>query len=354
MPILDTEKRPKGLKALSAFKPNGLKKKSPDPPSPQDDPVDVPDFLTADTLPPIPGQADKQLPQPPAPQLNNFARREAPVQVPVPQPVSPVSSPPPPSSMNTTMNMRPRNGMPMDTMRLNTVPVPRNYPPTSPPPSAPAGVGVHPANMKPMRNPAMSMNQVPHGDVHTATVPHAPKPIRPPSIPVVDRIPSITRSPPPPSNGTISPKDEVPSLNGFIAEDKDTTGNATPVATNHVGKARDPAAEEAEEEEEEEEARPETATPLIPADVPAIAAPLNDMHFNCYQDHRAMRMANNIWYPVPCMACQKHDQEIRYRCVFCCLRVCNGCFQVLQRCQRRSLRKLLEGIESHSSRSSQS
>lgn len=74
-----------------------------------------------------------------------------------------------------------------------------------------------------------------------------------------------------------------------------------------------------------------------------IAAPLTKVHFACYQSHKSMPVANNYWYSVPCMACQKVDQQYRYRCTFCCLRICGDCFQSLQRCKDRSLAELLEG-----------
>lgn len=54
-----------------------------------------------------------------------------------------------------------------------------------------------------------------------------------------------------------------------------------------------------------------------------------------------MPVAQNTWCPVPCMTCQKADREIRHRCVFCCLRVCEGCFLALQRCRGRSLGELM-------------
>ena len=77
------------------------------------------------------------------------------------------------------------------------------------------------------------------------------------------------------------------------------------------------------------------------ADVPA---PLGKLHFACYQDHRSMPSSANVWHAVPCMTCLKQDREIRHRCVFCCLRICEGCFGTLQKCSRRSLDELLAVI----------
>ncbi|GAQ43556.1 hypothetical protein AtubIFM55763_010788 [Aspergillus tubingensis] len=84
--------------------------------------------------------------------------------------------------------------------------------------------------------------------------------------------------------------------------------------------------------------------PWTPPDIEPVAAPLNKLHFACYQDHRSMPPANNVWHAVPCMTCQKFDRDVRYRCVFCCLRICTGCFQTLQTIPRRSLAQLMESI----------
>lgn len=75
------------------------------------------------------------------------------------------------------------------------------------------------------------------------------------------------------------------------------------------------------------------------------AAPLTKLHFGCYQEHRSMPIAANIWHAVPCMTCHKSDREIRHRCVFCCLRICEDCYQGLQKCPRRSLNDLLDMIQ---------
>lgn len=76
-----------------------------------------------------------------------------------------------------------------------------------------------------------------------------------------------------------------------------------------------------------------------------VVAPLGKLHFACYQEHRSMPTSANVWYAVPCMTCQKLDREVRHRCVFCSLRVCQGCYQGLQKCQRRSLGELLGMIQ---------
>ncbi|RMJ21405.1 hypothetical protein PHISP_07727 [Aspergillus sp. HF37] len=326
MTLLDTEKRPRGLRALSALKAKSHRKKTSDPPSPQDDAVDVPDYLAADAIPSIP--SNKKLPQPPP--VHSISRREVP-------------GPPPPTAM--------RNGpMPMDrmpnnnssTMPVNPIPAPRPPPSDIPAPAEPPAKPLR-SPAAPMGPPQMPMNQVPRGAVHTSTVPHSPKPIRPPSTPVVEHIPSD--GPPVKLANGGDTAAAAAAADGLMHE-PDTDNAATPVAY------RAPEADNSEEEKDDEpgplpEERPESATPLplLPPDVPAVAAPLADIHFNCYQEHRAMPIANNVWYPVPCMACHKHDRDIRHRCVFCCLRVCNACFQVLQRCQGRSLGELLEGIQ---------
>jgi hypothetical protein len=91
-------------------------------------------------------------------------------------------------------------------------------------------------------------------------------------------------------------------------------------------------------------ARSEAPSPFVPPEVEPVAPKLDKIHLTCYQEHRAMPVAQNTWCPMPCMTCQKFDTEIRHRCVFCCLRVCEGCYQMLQKCKNRSVEELVDRI----------
>ncbi|KAJ5552953.1 hypothetical protein N7494_002331 [Penicillium frequentans] len=79
-------------------------------------------------------------------------------------------------------------------------------------------------------------------------------------------------------------------------------------------------------------------------DIEPVAAPLNKVHFACFQEHRNMPVAQNVWCPLPCQTCHKFNREIRHRCVFCCLRVCEGCYQALLKCKNRSLSELMQKL----------
>ncbi|OQE32178.1 hypothetical protein PENSTE_c001G03471 [Penicillium steckii] len=91
------------------------------------------------------------------------------------------------------------------------------------------------------------------------------------------------------------------------------------------------------------EASGPTGPPAL-ADIEPVTAPLNKVHFACFQEHRNMPVAQNVWCPVPCMTCHKHDQEIRHRCVFCSLRICEGCYRSLQKMKNRSLAELVDSL----------
>ncbi|KAJ5121214.1 uncharacterized protein N7515_009175 [Penicillium bovifimosum] len=94
-----------------------------------------------------------------------------------------------------------------------------------------------------------------------------------------------------------------------------------------------------------EMAREELApSPFVPPDVEPVTPAFNKVHLACYQQHRAMPVAQNMWCPMPCMTCHKFDIEIRHRCVFCCLRICESCFQSLQKCKNRSVEELVDRI----------
>lgn len=85
-------------------------------------------------------------------------------------------------------------------------------------------------------------------------------------------------------------------------------------------------------------------SPFVPPEVEPVAPKLNEIHLTCYQQHRTMPVAQNTWCPMPCMTCQKFDIEIRHRCVFCCLRICESCYQTLQKCKNRSVEELVDRI----------
>ncbi|GFF73016.1 hypothetical protein IFM53868_00962 [Aspergillus udagawae] len=88
--------------------------------------------------------------------------------------------------------------------------------------------------------------------------------------------------------------------------------------------------------------------PFTPPEIEPVTVPLNRLHYACFQEHRSMMPANNVWYSLPCMACQKFDREMRYRCVFCCLRICADCYQGLQKVPNRSLARLMETTPANS------
>lgn len=44
------------------------------------------------------------------------------------------------------------------------------------------------------------------------------------------------------------------------------------------------------------------------------------------------------------MTCLKADQEVRWRCVFCCLRICADCLGGIKGCKDRSLIEFMEKL----------
>ena len=143
--------------------------------------------------------------------------------------------------------------------------------------------------------------------------PQQPTPVTPSSPP---QVPTIVQDP--------APADEAnsPQLEEFIPTPESAEPPAVP-------------------EQPREELAP---SPFVPPDVEPVAPKLNEIHLTCYQQHRAMPVAQNTWCPMPCMTCQKFDIEIRHRCVFCCLRICEPCYQTLQKCNNRSVEELVDRI----------
>ena len=81
------------------------------------------------------------------------------------------------------------------------------------------------------------------------------------------------------------------------------------------------------------------ATPLPPQKI--LAPPLLPVHYACYQAHRRMLRSANAKHPVPCMACGVEDEQVRHKCVWCCLRICGACMDRLDKVERRDLKVLV-------------
>jgi len=227
-----------------------------------------------------------------------------------PSPISPVSSP------NSAQYNNRNNDAPPPP--LHAIPPSNNRPMARP---------IPPHNTQPTRRP------VPGSAPVTVTAPgpqYAPAPIPTQATQPVNLMVPQQRTPPSSegdpeqrlSNGTSD------SLEDFIPDpEPEPELDGTSGTPNEAGSS-------------EEDDRPWT-----PPEVEPVPVPLNKLHYSCYQEHRAMPAAANVWYALPCMTCQKFDREIRHRCVFCCLRVCADCFQALKKIPRRSLAQLMETIE---------
>ncbi|MCJ1287766.1 hypothetical protein MMC26_007118 [Xylographa opegraphella] len=75
---------------------------------------------------------------------------------------------------------------------------------------------------------------------------------------------------------------------------------------------------------------------------PTPAPPLTSIHFSCYQSHCNMNNSKNDIAQVPCMVCKVDDKEVRWKCSWCCLRICNRCMDVLGETKDRNLEALLQ------------
>ncbi|KZZ97594.1 hypothetical protein AAL_03558 [Moelleriella libera RCEF 2490] len=71
--------------------------------------------------------------------------------------------------------------------------------------------------------------------------------------------------------------------------------------------------------------------------------PLSESHFSCFHRHKAMNRRSNRNYPLTCQTCDKADVEDRWVCMFCHLRICEGCLQSFNDHQR-NLRSLVDGL----------
>lgn len=74
---------------------------------------------------------------------------------------------------------------------------------------------------------------------------------------------------------------------------------------------------------------------------PTPPPPLTYVHFHCFQFHQNMNLSKNDLAPVPCMTCRTDDSELRWKCSWCCLRICIKCMESLEGSQGRNLETLI-------------
>lgn len=71
------------------------------------------------------------------------------------------------------------------------------------------------------------------------------------------------------------------------------------------------------------------------------APQLTVIHLKCYQFHKNIKESSNVHAPVPCMTCHVEDKEMRWKCTWCCLRVCDKCMETLDGVPDRDLKGML-------------
>lgn len=79
--------------------------------------------------------------------------------------------------------------------------------------------------------------------------------------------------------------------------------------------------------------------------LPTPAPPLTLAHYACYHNHRRMHRSSNVHHPVPCMTCGAENGETRWKCQWCCLRICPYCMKRLTQNKGRDLEQLIRRLE---------
>ena len=75
------------------------------------------------------------------------------------------------------------------------------------------------------------------------------------------------------------------------------------------------------------------------------APAITSIHHDCYQSHSRVFKLPNKHYPVPCMVCKVDNREQRWKCTWCCLRICTDCMESLKKIEGRALRVLVRRLE---------
>ncbi len=82
---------------------------------------------------------------------------------------------------------------------------------------------------------------------------------------------------------------------------------------------------------------------LAPPGTIFTAPPLGAKNYMCLQQHRQMYRDRNLHCPLKCQACEREDTEMRWKCKWCYLRICQPCMDYLHENQR-DLHRLVDHI----------
>ena len=141
------------------------------------------------------------------------------------------------------------------------------------------------------------------------------------------------------SNSTREPSNQAASPNPILVPSASSNINpptATRSSNSPTSKSQSP------------HASISTFRPLIPLltlTLSTPAPPLTPIHFSCYQSHRHVHFSSNIHNPVPCMTCGNESGMSRWKCQWCCLRICGTCMESLGRIPGRDLNVLVRKFE---------
>ena len=78
--------------------------------------------------------------------------------------------------------------------------------------------------------------------------------------------------------------------------------------------------------------------------IPVPAPPLTVTHHKCFQSHRRVLLSRNKVNPVPCMTCGETKGQVRWKCIWCALRICEPCMAEFD-AKHRNLEALLAWLE---------
>lgn len=78
--------------------------------------------------------------------------------------------------------------------------------------------------------------------------------------------------------------------------------------------------------------------------IPVPAPPLTITHHKCFQSHRRILLSRNKVNPVPCMTCGDMKGQVRWKCIWCALRICEPCMAEFD-AKHRNLDKFLAWLE---------
>ncbi|KAJ4286227.1 hypothetical protein N0V90_013261 [Kalmusia sp. IMI 367209] len=141
---------------------------------------------------------------------------------------------------------------------------------------------------------------------------------------------------------SVSPVSDVPSLAQPTFPPRSASRAPPPAFASLPSQQRSGSSEDMDSDSAPPTPSTPPFVPLTEAPAPSAGPPITERHHNCYSRHATFVWSRNNFQPMACMVCKNNDQERKWSCVWCCLRICVDCSRELNNTPGRNLQAVID------------